>query len=81
MLLYAVDFGVLITEVTQSLVLCTLVSAPLMLVTAQLASLTIEGSSDYATLLQVCLGFKDAEPSVDYEHNFFFFLTRARAPM
>lgn len=56
MLLFAVDFGVLVTEVTQGVVLCTVAAAPLMLISAQLASLTIVGTADYSRLLGVRRG-------------------------
>eukprot|EP00045_Choanoeca_perplexa_P011570 m.123443 g.123443 ORF g.123443 m.123443 type:complete len:643 (+) comp15678_c0_seq5:113-2041(+) len=45
--LYANDFGVLIQEMTTGVVLCTAVAGPMMLVTAQLANLNIQGSEDF----------------------------------
>lgn len=51
--IYALDFGILLTEVTQVVVIGTLISAPLMSVTAQLASLTLDGISEAAGLFHV----------------------------
>ena len=50
--LYASEFGVLINEATTGVILCTAISGPLTLVTAQLAELTISGTADYLSLLQ-----------------------------
>lgn len=50
--LFSMDFGILTNEIPAAVVLCTLVSAPLMVVSAQLAELSITGVEEYRKLLQ-----------------------------